>query len=590
MADYQPLQASFAFGEMSPRLLGRSNTERYQQSVKTCENVLTFSHGNAIKRPGTKYLETSPSTGNIRLIDFQIDKDIAYVLELGFKSGAGYIRLLDRDGYVDDPGSPGTPWEAATGWADDAIPEISYAPYSVTNILYLVHPSQPPKRLTINTVTPSYTFTNVSFTTPPPKWAASDYPSAVTFHQQRLWFASTPSYPDYLWGSKPIATHNFDFGSAGPADAIEFQISSRVAIQWIHGFSRDLLIGADFGEFILTSEGGVLIPGDLEAKPQSSYGSAKHSPASLGNGVLYLGSDKRRIRFMNYQFVEDGWVSVDITWPSEHITRGLVKELHFKYAPDPFLWACLEDGTIISAIYEREQENLVGWHRHPMPLADVKSITLTKTGPATELWVAAERTINSVVVRYIERTSIDCGCGSVELSDLLTDCSIETTVTDVGDGTFTVAVPHLEGEEIQIIIEGAVHKNETVTGGIVTLQEGFEGSGGGAEAVVGLPYTGKLYLLPLEGVNRSGTAMAIQKRYNKIFARISNSAVPVINGQQPNIRFPITFMGQREDLFTGDIQIENLGWDRFAEIEIEMPFPLPYNVVAIFGQVGTGKL
>lgn len=586
MATYNPLQASFAFGEMSPRLRGRSNTERYRQSVHVCEHALTFSHGNVIKRPAFMYLETSPSTGNLRLMEVQISINVVYVIEVGYKSGASYVRLLDRDGYIET--APGTPWEQAAPWADSDIPDIAFVVSTIEDEIYFAHSDQAPQALGLDLTTPSSsTFGAITFTSSPAAWGSNDYPSCVTIHDQRLWFAGSVSKPDTLWASKPNDFLDFALGTAGPGDGIEHEMSGRSKIQWIQS-GQDLLIGTEFNEYIMASDGGVIIPSDKRTEKQSPYGSGKHEPVEVGNGVLYLGNDRRRIRFMNYQFLEEGWISVDITWPSEHVTEPLTQEIHFKHAPDPFLWCVMQDGTLVTAIYEREQDNLVGWHRHPIPNGFVMSGCLTKTAAASEMWIAVERTINESTVRYIERQDLSV---SPDKATLFLDSGIETTVTDNGDGTFSIlGLDHLEGEDVGITVEGADHVNKTVSGGEVVLNYGFEGSGAGASCQVGLEYTGKVTLLSLEGVNPGGTAQAIQKRYSRIFARLEDSALPTINGNVPASRSPSDSMGEVVPYYSGDVVVYTQGWDRFARVELEFPKPLRYNVLAVFGDVGTGKL
>ena len=155
-----------------------------------------------------------------------------------------------------------TTYEAATPWADDAIPDISVAVSTQEVALYFAHESQAPQRIRV-TGPGQFVFEAVPFTASPAAWGAGDYPNAVTFYQQRLWYAASATKQDTLWGSKTGSFLDFGLGSGQAADGIEFEMSDRGVIRWIRG-ARDLLIGADVAEYVLTSEAGVIIPGDIQ--------------------------------------------------------------------------------------------------------------------------------------------------------------------------------------------------------------------------------------------------------------------------------------------------------------------------------------
>lgn len=586
-----PIQNSFAFGEMSPRLRGRTNTERYRQSLETAENVLTYSHGNAVKRPGFRYLReaNTEDTENVRLISIQFDLETQLVIELGYDNGGApppyiggvsTIKLLLPSGVYVEKAFPAIgDWEENVPWDRTDLKEISYVVSTTSDEVIFAHESHPPQVLNIDfsDLTAS-TFGAMSLTGTPAKWGTSDYPHAVTIHAQRLWFAGSPSYKDTLWGSKPNNFYDFSLGTAQPDDGIEFEMSDRSAIEWIQG-AKDLLVGTDSGEYVITSDGGVIIPADIQANKQSEYGSTHHEPAFLGNGVLYLSADKRRIRFMNYQFVEEGWVSTDITWPSEHLTSGLIKELHFKRSPDPFIWCTTEAGTLVSAIYEREQDNTVGWHRHSITGATILSACLIYRSTQTEVWIAVSRVIDGVTKVYIEKfdftkTTSDDFKGE---SDYYLDCSILKTASGTGQVS---GLSHLEGEDVSVVADGVyLSSTYTVSSGIIELTATHANK----TVVVGIPYTGTIKTLPLEGINPAGTAQGSKRRYARLFLRVWESAAPLVNGIAPSLDDSSIV------IHSDDLEYHNIDKnDRSAQVTITMPDPLPYDVSALFGEASMG--
>ena len=48
--------SSFTAGELSPRLDGRIDLEKYFSGTKKLENMVIHPHGGASRRPGTKFI------------------------------------------------------------------------------------------------------------------------------------------------------------------------------------------------------------------------------------------------------------------------------------------------------------------------------------------------------------------------------------------------------------------------------------------------------------------------------------------------------------------------------------------------------
>jgi len=61
MAKSQNLQTSFASGELSPLLLGRTDLEQYYKGAQTAEGVVIVPQGGVKRRPGTEYIDGVPA-------------------------------------------------------------------------------------------------------------------------------------------------------------------------------------------------------------------------------------------------------------------------------------------------------------------------------------------------------------------------------------------------------------------------------------------------------------------------------------------------------------------------------------------------
>lgn len=82
MAKASPAQVSFNAGELSPRIEGRIDLDKYRDGCRTMENLIPLIQGGAMKRSGTRFVhEVKDSADSTRLISFEFGTTQAYVLE-----------------------------------------------------------------------------------------------------------------------------------------------------------------------------------------------------------------------------------------------------------------------------------------------------------------------------------------------------------------------------------------------------------------------------------------------------------------------------------------------------------------------------
>lgn len=90
-------QSSFSGGEISPYLHGRSDVERYAQSLARCRNMFITPYGAAMNRAGTKYVASvRDHTKKVELVAFVFSSDQTYALEFGNL----YLRFFQNGGVV----------------------------------------------------------------------------------------------------------------------------------------------------------------------------------------------------------------------------------------------------------------------------------------------------------------------------------------------------------------------------------------------------------------------------------------------------------------------------------------------------------
>jgi hypothetical protein len=96
MARVSSIITNFRTGEISPKLEGRIDLQKYNEAVQTLNNMVVFPSGGATRRPGTFFAGRSKDGGKVRLINFEFSDEQAYVLEFG----ANYIRFYKDGGLL----------------------------------------------------------------------------------------------------------------------------------------------------------------------------------------------------------------------------------------------------------------------------------------------------------------------------------------------------------------------------------------------------------------------------------------------------------------------------------------------------------
>ena len=191
------------------------------------------------------------------------------------------------------------------------------------------------------------------------------FPSTVSFYEQRLVFAGSTDYPQTIWASESGSYEDFDVGDASAADAFIYTIAAnRVnVIRWLAP-SRDLIVGTAGGEFrVGRPTGEPLKPDNVTITQQTTYGGHTTQPVQIGNAVLFVQRQKKKIREFAYRFEDDAYVAPDMTLLAEHVTGDGIDDVDYAQEPESIYWAAREDGVLLGMTYQRE-EDVIAWHRH----------------------------------------------------------------------------------------------------------------------------------------------------------------------------------------------------------------------------------
>lgn len=187
---------------------------------------------------------------------------------------------------------------------------------------------------------------------------------------------------------------------------------------------------------------------------------------------------------------------------------------------------------------------------------------------------------------------------TAELKDPATSTDVDgtgfTTYTSGGTLQESVAtfraLDYLEGETVQIYVDGRVHADKAVSGGLITLNDGLTG----ANVSIGLPTTWTFKSHPIEIGTISGASQGKQSRaYQVIFRLFSTLGFqygPDLDGAiAPLDEEPFDYgtdVDSMTPLFSGLLKVDwPGGWEQETRITAKGTGPFPAQIQSIVPQI-----
>ena len=598
MAESSPILTNFTSGELSPRLNGRIDMEKYYNGASTINNFQVLMHGGLQKRSGTRYIapiktQTGSNSG-ARLIPFVFSKTQAYILEFGHN----YIRFFKDEGQITSGGSV---YEISTTYTAAQIDQIEYV--QSADVLYLVHDDHTPRKLSrtghtswtltdvdffdgpyepantsSTTLQPSGTSGNITITASSNVFVANDvgrsvrikngsdwgfakitgynsatnvnatvnadmpfaatsanadwrlgsfytgnYPTKITFFEERLFYAGTTQQPSTVFSSMSADFDKFSptskDGSVNDDNGLQFTLVSDQVnqITGMYG-GKFLAIFTKNGAFNMSSGSATqgLTPTTIQVVNETNDGAADKKVSPASKSVLFIGKNKKRLREFAYNIDYDSFTTPDMTVLSEHVGFGGFEECAFANYPNNILWVRRGDGVLLGFTYYRDQD-VTAWHRHTIAgtNAKVKSIAVI---PGVDdafdtLYLIVERTINGATTQYVEFLEQDFRGADGDTKD--DQFYVDSGLTYSGSAATSISgLSHLEGQTVAVLNNGAVESNKTVSSGSITLTNST------TKCHVGLPFTAELESVNVEPKSQYGTTQGKRGRIDKVIFRL----------------------------------------------------------------------
>lgn len=406
--------------------------------------------------------------------------------------------------------------------------------------------------------------------------------SGVIF-QGRLSMAGARSRPSTFVASKSGLPFNLDVGTGLDDEAIVFTVTGDDVAEFFQiNAGRHLQCFASNAEYYVPiSDTGTITPGNFTLRRTTGRGSkgnviednSRPRLIEVDGVPLFVQRGGKSLRDFLFTDTEAAYVAENVTLLStELVVNPLSMALRKSTSTQEADYVLLPntDGTLAVFVTLRAQDV------NAMTLQSTKGLFKDAGVDLDDMYFCIKRTINSVDVLYLERFS----------SAVHMDAAISAAPV----GAILSGLDHLEGEEIEIIVDDLVHTNRTVVGGQVTLTTS---TGVLAEAGLAFPDgTPLIRLMPVEGNLPEGTIIGKKKRIVDATFKLKDTKHFVVKQTDgfDNVvlfrQFGSGLLDQPLPSFTGEKKVEGLlGYSDEGSLDITQDVPVDMTILGIAQRV-----
>ena len=417
-----------------------------------------------------------------------------------------------------------------------------------------------------------------------------EYPATTTYYKQRQVFAQTNNDPQKLLMSVIADFTNFNTSLPLKAsDAIAYRLVSRQVNEIRHLVPlKDLIILTSGGEWLGQGDNsGVVSANTFNVNVQQYSGASEVAPLLVNNTVVFIQEQGDVIRDLGYQLAADGYTGDDLTVLARHLFDGhTITDWAYAKIPYSIIWAVRSDGRLLGLTYNREQE-VFAWHQHytadSTGEGDFESVAAVPEGRETAVYVTVKRTINGATRRYVERLNTRTFATKAD------SFFVDSGLTYDGAATTTVSgLDHLEGETVNVLADGNILPQKTVTDGAIAL------GGSYSKVHVGLPITATLKMLPIDVLsNPKESSIPKQKNVTELTISVENTT-GLFAGKDVDDLFEVPArqfenLGEPAALKSTELVIKiGTEWGFRKQPVIRQTYPVPAKIIAINPDVTFG--
>ena len=235
--------------------------------------------------------------------------------------------------------------------------------------------------------------------------STNNFPSAVSYYEQRRVFAGTNNEPQTIFMTRSGTESDMSFKlPIRDDDRIKFKVAAREANRIKHIVPlTQLLFMTEAAEWRVTSvNSDAITPTSVSVKPQSYIGSNTTQPVIVNNSMVYISSRGGHARELGYNWQANGFITGDLSIRAAHLfDDNDIVDMALAKSPTPIVWMVNTTGKLIGLTYVPEQA-VGAWHQHDTD-GMFESVTTVAEGLVDAVYCVVKRTINGNTKRFVER-------------------------------------------------------------------------------------------------------------------------------------------------------------------------------------------
>jgi hypothetical protein len=454
----------------------------------------------------------------------------------------------------------------------------------------------------------------------------ADYPSAIEYHEQRLYTGGTRLEPNKIYASQSgdITEFSIAIGGSTAADSsfgVALSSTEEETIRWMSS-GQSLFVGTDRAEYRLYGPDPQesISATNVGAIKETNTGSSELSNSiKIDNSVYFVDASGIKVREYIFNENENAYRANNVMRFSDHMTDksfvarsdtpadvlfnqpARINEVHYSNSED--LMFLLDNYHGLTCVAVDRESGLfcpsyvkIGGSLTDSDFPKIHSCcVMPQDGEnvfGDELFIMVERTVNSASKFTIEKihlgkyfqSSLEPAYTSYNSAStghlpIYVDGAVIRNAS--GTATSLSGLSHLEGESVSVLADGLYIGEKTVASGAITLDTAAQ------VIIAGLAYNAKVKTLRIDEGSLIGSAQRAIKRIDEVALRFFKTVHAYVGKDDTNIyevnfREPGANPGDPIALFTGDkIVRPKTTWDRDGQIYVKSSKPYPMHLCAV---------
>lgn len=595
------IQTDFGGGEITPRLHGRVDGERYHRGVSEATNWMFTSQGTVFARQGTRAIGT---------VDNQEWYRRLFVYPASNYTEQDVLIEIASNGVVGEGSQIQIAWWntvtgvrnlIATPDAPDTLGDLSDVTTVwdvTTNQLVIASRSTPPltlRLLDLANNTWNFTVLYPGVVNMPPEWGEGNYSNTMAMFQSRLWFVGNRDSPNRIWATKTGDISVIVDTEEEEEDTLNLAPLIDGYSQWAIASTDRLTIGTTTGEYVLSSSDGAgIVAANATLQRTSQHGSNDVKAVAINEQVMFVNRGGAKLLAINYVRDEDNWVASEVSFPAHHMFResgDRIVRIESAPNPDNTIVIRKENGGISICTYDRQSE-VNAWCSVELH-ADVTDMTVISSDNGNMIYAFTAHSTQDQSYATLEEFA------PMRQEWFRADSWEDHVVDRRPDGTVWVnGLERFNGMEVDAATQfGTLISRGIPQNGEIQLPDSSEFV---FEVRVGFHIENKLRTLRPTIAQSKQTLAGSAMAWTGVGLRLYSSIAPLVNGEQPDDIVSNIDMGSRslnfsyssptrQDDFVADVEYDPSEYsDGILEIEVVEPFIC--EIVGIYGELTSNRI